>query len=593
MASIRRLSLLTLILLCSLALAQRPGGGRGAVAPSRSVPAGMGQKSPDMPGYYPGKRAEDEGNVEFRSETILVQVPVVATDKSGHHVHDLTKDDFQVFENGKVQKITAFEEVNATQAPLAVAQKPGYFTNVVLDPTKPRSVTVIALDTVNTPFLDQSFARKELVKYLANNVNTGQALALVLITSRGLKVVSGLTSSAEGLQQALKKAGGEISAMQNIDPDVETAAFTGETGDLFSVLSAADTQAAVNGFITQGDVDYAQFKQDAAIETTMQAFLGIAWSLSGIPGRKTLLWATGGFPFSMDSPSSVPGGRLSLLYERAMQALSDAEVSVYPVDVQGLVNYSPGASASRVPSGAAAGRQLSNRAWLLNAKQGTLSDFAEMTGGRAFYNTNDLAGSFQRATDDASSYYMLGYYLDTKNTKSGWRQLKVKLEKKDVEVRARKGFFVTNATMNPEATRVNDMNFAIATPFEATGLPLVMQWGAVKDAPGKDKKQVAFTLHVVGTGILIEGTQNAFNLAVAAVATKSAGKKEGVSVVADNVSEDVKGNLKPESVANLRSHGLAYNNVLELAPGQYSVRFVVRDNLSGRMGSVSAPVTVN
>jgi VWFA-related protein len=591
----RPLSLfVAVILLGTTVSAQRPGGGRPPVGvPTRSVPPGMGQKSPDMPGYYPGKRAEDEGNVEFRSETILVQVPVVATDKAGHHVHNLAKDDFQVFENGKIQKITAFEEVNATHTPLAVAQKPGFFTNVVLDPTQPRSVTVIALDTLNTPFLDQSFARKELVKYLANNLDTGQALALVLITSRGLKVVSGLTSSAEGLQQALKKAGGEISAMQSIDPDVEAAAVTGDTSDLFSVLTAADTQAAVNGFVTQGDVDYAQFKQDTAIETTMQAFLGIAWSLSGVPGRKTLVWATGGFPFSIDSPSSVPGGRLSLLYERAMQALNDSEVSVYPVDVQGLVNYAPEANTSRVLSGAAAGRQLSNRAWLLNAKQGTLSDFAEMTGGRAFYNTNDLAGAFQRAADDASSYYMIGYYLDTKNTKSGWRQLKVKMEKKDVEVRARKGFFVTNATMNPEATRINDMNFAIATPFEATGLPLVMQWGAVKDVPGKDKKQVAFTVHVVGSGILIEGRDNAFNLAVAAVATRPAGKKEGVSVVADNVSEDVKGNLKPESVANLRSHGLAYNNVLELAPGQYSVRFVVRDNLSGRMGSVSAPVTVN
>jgi len=549
--------------------------------------------TPDLPGYFPGKHADDEDKVEFRSDTILVQVPVVVNDKSGHHVHGLTKDNFKLFENGKEQSVTAFEEVTATHRPVVIAQfKPGQFTNVVLDREQPRSITVIALDTVNTPFLDQSYARRELIKYLANNVDTGQTLALVLITGKGLKVVSGLTSSVDSLQQALKKVSGETSALESVSTDAEVAAFTGDTSNLFSPASAASTAAAVDEFISQGDVDYAQFKQESAIETTMQAFLGIAWSLSGIPGRKTLLWATGGFPFTMDSPSAVPGGRLSLLYERAMQALNDSEVSIYPVDAQGLVYNGPGANISRVPSGAAGMRQFSNRAWLMNSKQDTLRDFAEMTGGRAFYNTNDLAGAFQRATDDASSYYMLGYYLDTKNTKPGWRELKVKQDKKDTEVRARKGFFVTNATMNPDTTRVNDMNFALAAPFEATSIPLLMEWGAVTTLPGNSKKQVSFTLHVSGSGISVEGTHNAVNLAVAAMATRPGSKKEG-TVVADNVGEDIKASLKPENLANFKSHGMAYNNKLELAPGQYSVRFVVRDNQSGRVGSVSAPITVN
>jgi VWFA-related protein len=454
---------------------------------------------------------------------------------------------------------------------------------------------VIALDTLNTPFLDQSYARKELIKFLANNLDTGQTLALVLVTGKGLKVVSGLTSSPESLQQALKKVSGEISALDTVSTDAEVAAFTGDTSNLFSPSTAASTTAAVDDFVSQGDVDYAQFKQEQAIETTMEGFLGIAWSLSGIPGRKTMLWVTGGFPFTMDSPSAVPGGRLSLLYERAMQALNDSEVSVYPVDAQGLVYYGPGANVGHLPTGAAAAQQLSNRAWLLNAKHDTLRDFAEMTGGRAFYNTNDLAGAFQRATDDASSYYMLGYYLDTKNTKPGWRDLKVKIaDGKGMEVRARKGFFVTNATMNPEATRINDMNFALAAPFEATSIPLLMEWGAVTNASGSkdNKRQVAFTLHVAGSGVSVEGTHNAINLAVAAMATRPGNKKEG-TVIADNVGEEVKASLKPENVSSFKSHGMAYNNKLELAPGQYSVRFVVRDNLSGRLGSVSAPVTVN
>jgi VWFA-related protein len=526
----------------------------------------------------------------------LVQVPVVITDKSGQHVHGLKKDDFRVFENGKERNVTAFEEVTATHRPVVIAPlKPGQFTNLVMDREQPRSITILALDMVNTPFLDQSYTRKELIRYLANNMDTGQTLALVLITAKGLKVVSGLTTSPEALQLALKKVSTELSAMQTVDADTEVDAFTGYTDNLFTPATATSTEVAASNFISRGpDVDYAQYKQEAAIETTMQSFLSLAWSLSGIPGRKALLWATGGFPFTMDSPAAVPGGRLSVLYERAMQALDDAQISIYPVDAQGLVNYSLGANVGRVPSGAVLSRQITNRAWLMNAKQDTLNDFAEMTGGRAFYNTNDLAGAFQRATDDASSYYVLGYYLDTKNIKPGWRELKVKVEKKDTQLRARKGFFVTNATMNPDATRVNDMNFALAAPFEATSIPLLMEWGAVTNVSGSadNKKQVAFTLHVSGAGISVDATNNGVNLAVAAMATRPGNKKEKASV-ADNLGEDIKASLKPENVTNFKTHGMAYNNKLELAPGQYSVRFVVRDNLSGRVGSISAPITVN
>jgi VWFA-related protein len=593
MRSLCPLCLLLVLVGSSLsAMAQRPGGGGRPSGPPRATPT-IPSSVANVPTDMTRKYAEDEEKVAFRSETILVQVPVVINDKAGRHVHNLTKDDFRIFENGKEQKIASFEEVTATRAPVAVAARPGIFTNLVPDRDKPRAITVIALDTVNTPFLDQSYARRELVKYLANNMDTGQTLALVLISSKGLKVVSGLTSSAESLQQLLKKASGELSGMQTVDSEAELAAFTGDTSNLFSPTPTAFAEQAVNQFITQGDIDYAQFKQEAAIETTMQAFLGIAWSLSGVHGRKTLLWATGGFPFTLDSPSAVPGGNLSLLYERAMKALSDAEVSIYPVDAQGLVYTGPGANSGRTPKGAAM-QQMANRAWLLNSKQDTLKDFAEMTGGRAFYNTNDLAGAFQRATDDSSSYYMMGYYLDTKNNKPGWRQLKVKLEKKDMEIRARRGFFVTNATMNPEASRVNDMNFAMAAPFDATGIPIEMQWGAVKEIPGnKEKKQVAFTLHLIGTDISIEGANNAINLAVTAVATQPTGRKEGPAPVVANLAQAIKGSLKPENVATLRAHGLSYPGALELAPGKYSVRFVIRDNLSGRLGSVSAPVTVN
>ena len=162
--------------------------------------------------------ANDEGKIEFRTETILVQVPIVVTDKSGNHIHGLTKENFNVFENGEEQKISALEEIvtTKTESPVIVP-KPGEFTNLTLSEHQPRTVTVIALDTVNTPFLDQTYGRRELVKYLSSSLDSGQVLALMIITSHGLKIVHGLTGDPAQLMQVLKKVSGELPDMHGID----------------------------------------------------------------------------------------------------------------------------------------------------------------------------------------------------------------------------------------------------------------------------------------------------------------------------------------------------------------------------------------
>jgi VWFA-related protein len=353
----------------ALALAQTRGGGSRSTTGSY-VNAGndarnaavMGTGNGDLTIVH-GASANDEGKVEFRSESVLIQVPVVVTDRSGSHVHGLNKESFSVFENGKEQTVAAFEELTATNDKLTVPPVPaGQFRNLTLAGTQPRNVVVIALDTVNTPFLDQAYGRRELVKFLARNVGSGQALSLMLITSHGLRVVQGLTGDPAHLLQALGKASAEVPALDTLGSDAQESltaglpAMFGQSGD-----SGADAVlGGLDRFVTYGDAVEAQFLQANAVETTMNAFLGIARSLSGIPGRKSLIWATGSFPFAMDSPSTVPGGHLSLLYERTMLALNEAEVSVYPVDIRGLVNISPltEGNRSRPTTGLNASRQL-------------------------------------------------------------------------------------------------------------------------------------------------------------------------------------------------------------------------------------------
>lgn len=179
--SLLRLALISAVLLFSVfAWSQTHGGGGGHPGPTPARSGGVIRTAPSslgsgIPSSTPLQTAEDEGKVQFRTQAILVQFPVVITDKSGNHIHGLMKDDFHIFENGKEQKLSTFEEIVATNAKLpVVAARPGEFTSVTLSEQQPRTVEVIVLDTVNTPFLDQTYGRRELVKYLANNLDSGQ-----------------------------------------------------------------------------------------------------------------------------------------------------------------------------------------------------------------------------------------------------------------------------------------------------------------------------------------------------------------------------------------------------------------------------------
>ncbi len=594
-----------LVLFPVSALAQRPGTNPaapgGSISPNTNSSVARSNASFGT-GEVSVPTADREGKVKFHAQSILIQVPIVVTDKAGSHIHGLTKDDVHVFENGKEQKISNFEEITATNTKLlAVTSKPGEYANLALSDQQPRTVTVIALDTINTPFLDQANGRRELIKFLAENINSGQVLALMIMTSRGVRVVQNLTGDTDQLVQVLKKASGELSNtdVQAGIPDLQANAAEGNIPSLDFPLNpgkgAAIAQSTINGFLAYGDVIYAGYSQQKAIEDTLNSFLSIAWSLSGVPGRKSLIWATGGFPFEISSPAQLPGGYLSPLYERTMQALTTAQISVYPVDIRGLVANSVNGSAIAVAGGTAGGRTgrgtvQRSRDWYLQTTILTLDEFADMTGGKAYYNTNDLASSFKRAADDGSSYYLASYYLDTHNSNAGWREIKVKVKRPDTQVRARQGFFVTNASMNLDETRTADLTYALSSPIDGTGVPLSVKWlGTSGD--GANKK-TEFVIHLPADGISIEGAngQNHLNFDFAAAAYVVSGKSEKPT---KTIGKAVNTTVSDAQMASLRSSGIDMKNALELGPGNYVVRIVVRDNASGKIGSVTAPLTVN
>jgi hypothetical protein len=223
-------------------------------------------------------------------------------------------------------------------------------------------------------------------------------------------------------------------------------------------------------------------------------------------------------------------------------------------------------------------------------KQATLRAFADATGGIPCVNTNDLEKCFAHAIEDSRSYYLLGYYLPSDDQKPGWRKLKVKVAAEGAHVRARQGFYVPGPAEDTPEARQRQMVDALRLPVEFTGVrlnvrELPVSAGTKPVAAGKSIHE--FSVGVIGNSITVDTEDgNAVDLTVVLVAFSAKGKNAG------QAEHQVTAKLPPEMLAKIRKTGLGVKQSLELAPGKYDVRFAVRDNLNGEIGSVGYPLEV-
>jgi VWFA-related protein len=538
-------------------------------------------------------KEKESSEIKFTARAELVLIPTIVTDKSGKHVAGLKKEDFIVLENGKEQKVATFEEITSDARRMSRPLNPNEFTNSLTSgPSAPR-VTLIVLDLLNTRFADQTYARQDLLKYLTQSVDRREPTALYTLTRSGIHVIHDFTTDPRILAAALHKLKGDTSQVVDSPEDVEavtgSASPDGTAGvDPNAVQSEAQR---LQSMMEDAELNFQSFQQRLAITYTLEGMQQVAQTLAGFPGRKSLIWAGGGFPFSVsdDTMQLAPAGRDSLtdvlpLYDHTWKLLNNAQVVLYPVDVKGLeVSITPLASV-RNP-----GRNYArNMSWRQLDTQSTFQTFASMTGGRAYYNSNDLVKGFHDAVSDSAQYYMLGYYLDRARTRAGWRKLAVKVKRDHTEVRARSGFFVTNATIDPESSRNHDIFSALQSPLDYRSLTVVVRWNKVEAGKEPGKKRVNYEMHVAPDAALIDETDNnRVGLDFIAVARTPNGKQAG-----QPTGQNFNTHLPPERALAIREKGVSYNGAIELTPGEYTVRFVVRDNLSGRLGSVAAPLKV-
>ncbi len=523
----------------------------------------------------------------FKSSTELVLVPAVVHDKSGAHLAGLKKEDFVLKQDGKAQPIAVFEEVKTTSVRISRSEgAQQIFTNIEPGGSDYHRLNIIVLDFVNTPFADQANARKELLKFLTGLADSGEPMCLLALTRSGLTLLHDFTDDPKLLAAALNKA--EANPGNLIHEQVVESGHP--TGDGL----AAFLSALIRGQL-QSEAQLASLETKTAASITVQALRQIAKAFKGLPGRKSLIWASSGFPFSL-SPSSVssfdddehPQQRDSLQasYDNLWRMMNDAQIAIYSVDLRSA-NAAMLLSGGGVRPSDLGDPQFDTDAQAREAvhdTDSTLQSFAEKTGGKAFLGGSNLVQSFHQAIQDDSSYYMLGYYV-TRSTKPGWHQIAVSTNRKGTNARYRNWFLASKDTSPASAQQ--DIKLALLSPLDFVGMPLSVTWSGREAGKPAGKTKVQFDLVMPASFASIdESDQNHMVVDIAVMARDPDGR------IAGELSQRIDTHLKADGLEQIQRHGMTYRSGLQLAPGTYSVRFVVRDALGNRMGSVAAPVTV-
>ena len=533
--------------------------------------------------------------------TDFVLVPVIVTDKSGNPVAGLSKDAFRLEENGKLRSLSFFEETQTQKLTTFLKQSSSGSANFLPHDERLR-LTVVVVDMVNTPWLRQLEGKKQLTDYLLRVTNQGEPIALFGLNSSGLRQLHPFSSDTKVLVLALEKLKLSLSSEESTQPPATLTDDPTIDGE-----ATYEEQLMSDMLQDLNDVVAANY-QRMATRQTLSAMTQFAHALGSTPGRKTLIWATAGFPFTIDDPNSFArqGDDLRPEYEEAWRSLNSANIAVYPVDL-GSVDYTPkglpsaNATVSKTQINTMRGTNGNGMRSPVNLPydQGvqqrlTMHAFADATGGRACITIAEQEKCFAQAIDDSRAYYLLGYYLGN-DTQPGWRKLKVKVSGDGLHVRYRSGFYVAPRAPDTPQLRRQELVDALASVVQYTGLRLSVRLttedatslssSAPATAGTAQTRPVAFLLGVAGDSISVDREKgNAIDLQIATLAFD--GKRKSVA----SSSQALATSLKPEMLQKILETGMGIPEKLELAPGKYEIKFAVRDNLSGLIGTVSIPL---
>ncbi|MDP9171010.1 MAG: VWA domain-containing protein [Acidobacteriota bacterium] len=508
----------------------------------------------------------------IRATTRLIQVNVIVRDNHGQPVRDLKKEDFRLTDNGKPQQISIFSMDSNAMLPQADKLPANVFTNRLQQKSAvPAGVTVILIDSLNTKITDQQYAKQQVIKYLST-IRPEDHVGIYALGS-GLRVLHDFTTDSSALLQQLAKYKGG-----NILPE------TPADGNSFS---GDPSLQQFDNWMNGGGASGAErdFFMVNRIQGTLHAIEFIANHLASLPGRKNLIWVSGGFPLTLGfdsvsafSVASREHRTFSTEVERTIHALNDGNVAIYPVDARGLVVDARFSAENRKVD-------LAPRLSMgpVVEHQQTMSVLADSTGGHAYYNTNDLAKAIRDAVDDSALTYTLGYYPNDDSFNGRFHKVEVKTPgRSGLNIRARKGYFDVAERPQDARLRKTELQDAVWSPLDSSSLGMVVQIGPT-DVVHPNDLNVYMKIDPEGIGMTASGDKHDGQFDILFVQKDDRGKQFKGEENTVNFA------LKPETWEKISKEGFVFHQFVPRIAQATALRVVVRDASSGTLGSVTVP----
>jgi VWFA-related protein len=522
----------------------------------------------------------NQGNFVIQVQRNEVLVDVRVYDHKGDPVTDLKQSDFRVYEDGTLQKINAFNLENVQQ--LVQASERNGQAPVInlasLPKTTPAStlkrlvqnhrLMVLFFDLSSLQIDDLIRSLKAAQNFVQEQLTPADLVAIVTYSS-DLRVVQDFTNDRKVLAKAIKSI--------EVGPSSTLASNGGEgaAGGSDSFGNAIVTQNTGDAF-TPDETEFNIFNTDEKLA----ALESLADLLRAVPGRKSVIQFSSGITQTgVDNEAQL---------QETIDAANMADVSFYPMDSRGLVAMPPGGDASSAsPSGtgiytaAAVSSEISS----LHSSRDTLSNIARDTGGRMFADLNNFAPAFQDVQKENSSYYLLGYSPSDTSSDGRFRHIKVVVDRKGIRLQARPGYFAPkNFRQFTREDKEEQLQQAMNSPQPFLELPL-----AVESAHFRQSRN----LYYVVVAAKIPGSEVPFRAKSAVHETEfdfawRATNSKGQVMAALDDTLPVK--LDANTFKQVLKSNILYEGGLLLPPGNYTLKVVVREDQTGKIGTFAEPL---
>jgi len=525
--------------------------------------------------------------VTFKTETKLVIVNVSVKDKSGKPVTTLKKEDIEIYEDGVKQDLAVFEleqlsndvlapvattpaapvtlEERAEPAPTAPAGQ-AVTTAAATAPVRHQDKRLVALffDFSNMPQADQLRAKDAAVDFITKQMTSSDLVSIMAYGNR-FDVLEDFTDDRERLLSRLQKMA------------------TGEGAGLADVAATSADEGDDSGTFTADDTEFNIFNTDRKLTALEDA----TKKLAAYPEKKALIYFASGLTLTgLENQSQL---------RATVNSAVRANVSIYAVDARGLTASSPVGDASTSSgrgTGAFTGSKQAGQRSSLTGSQDTLYTLASDTGGKALVDSNDLAMGIRQAQQDISSYYILGYYSKNSAEDGKFRKLQVKLASKELQSSTkldfRNGYYAGKVFAKFTAgDKERQLEEALTLGDPVSELPLALEVDYFRVA--RDRYLVPISVKIPGSVLVLAkkgGKQSTDFDFIGQVREQPSGRLAG------GVRDNIPVKLSDADVSQLEHRHLQYDAGLTLPPGKYNLRFLARENQTGKMGTFETDFVV-